>query len=46
MAQAAARFPWLTEHVRVFLFEWVEVVLTGHFLNQTFGGIESKLFAH
>jgi hypothetical protein len=32
--------------VRVFLFERVEVVLAGDFLNQAFGGIESKLFAH
>jgi hypothetical protein len=46
MAQAPARFPGLTEDVRVFLFKWVEVMLAGHFLDQTFRGIESKLFAH
>jgi hypothetical protein len=46
MSQAPARFPRLAEHVRIFVFERVEVMLTGDLLNQTFRGVESKLFAH
>jgi hypothetical protein len=46
MPQAAARLPRLAEHVRIFVFERVEVMLTGDLLNQAFRGIESKLFAH
>jgi hypothetical protein len=44
--QAAARFPRLAEHVRVFVFQGVEVMLTGDLLNQAFRGIESEFFAH
>jgi hypothetical protein len=46
MAQTAAWFPRLAEHVRVFLLERVEVMLTGDFLDQAFRGVESKLSAH
>jgi hypothetical protein len=46
MTQPTARFPGFTEHVRVFLFERVEVMLAGDLLDQALCRIESKLFAH